>query len=119
MYNFLVENPVVAIIFGVLVVALAVFLLIKVMQNVGLEKVREIAYQGFLSAEHKFKEGENSQKFDYVVDLVRGFIPNPFKMFITENLLRKVIQTWFNLVKDLLDDGKLNNTIKEVEVKEQ
>ena len=108
MYQFLIDNPVVAIIFIVLVVAVAIFLAVKSMQNIGLEKIRAYVYQGFIKAEHEFQQGDNEQKFDYVVQLARSSIPAPFNLFITEKLLRKVIQLWFDICKDLLDDGKIN-----------
>lgn len=110
MYGYLIENPVVAVILMVLVAIFAIFLFVKAMQSIGLEKVRAIVYNGFVEAEHEFQHGENEQKFDYVVQLARSAIPSPFDMFITESLLRKVIQLWFDLCKDLLDDGKLNGT---------
>ena len=108
MYQFFIDNPVVAIIFIVLVVAVAIFLAVKVMQNIGLEKIRAYVYQGFIKAEHEFQQGDNEQKFDYVVQLARSSIPAPFNLFITEKLLRKVIQLWFDICKDFLDDGKIN-----------
>ena len=108
MYQFFIDNPVVAIIFIVLMVAVAIFLVVKAMQNIGLEKIRAYVYQGFIKAEHEFQQGENEQKFDYVVQLAKSSIPAPFNLFITEKLLRKVIQLWFDICKDLLDDGKIN-----------
>ena len=108
MYQFFIDNPVVAIIFIVLVVAVAIFLAVKSMQNIGLEKIRAYVYQGFIKAEHEFQQGDNEQKFDYVVQLARSSIPAPFNLFITEKLLRKVIQLWFDICKDFLDDGKIN-----------
>lgn len=110
MYQYLVSNPVVAIIFIVLVVAFILFLVVKKLQSMGLEKIRAVVYKAFVNAEHEFKYGDNTQKFEYVVNLARSHLPMPFSMFITEGLLRKVIQLWFDLVKDLLDDGKMNGT---------
>lgn len=81
---------------------------VKVMQKIGLEKVRKTVYRGFVQAEHYFKHGENTQKFEYVVGLAKNAIPAPFNMFITEKLLRNIIQLWFDLCKDLLNDGRLN-----------
>ena len=113
MYNYLVKNPIIATIFLVVVVAFVIFLLVKFMQRVGLEKVRETVYKGFIVAEHEFLHGYNEDKFNYVVDLAKSSIPLPFSLFITDKLLRKVIQLWFDLCKDLLDDGKLNGTSTE------
>lgn len=110
MYNYLVQNPVIAAIFIVVVIVISIFLIVKAMQKIGTEKIREYVYQLFVEAEHRFEHGENTSKFEYVVQLARSAIPSPFNLFITESLLRKVIQTWFDLCKDLLDDGKLNNT---------
>ena len=113
MYNYLVKNPIIATIFLVVVVAFVIFLLVKYFQRVGLEKVRETVYKGFIVAEHEFMYGDNEDKFNYVVDLAKSSIPLPFSLFITDKLLREVIQLWFDLCKDLLDDGKLNGTATE------
>lgn len=110
MYQFFVNNPVMAVIFIVLVLAIIIFLVVKKLQSMGLEKIRATVYQAFVTAENRFKHGDNTQKFEYVVGLARSHIPAPFNMFITEDLLRKVIQLWFDLVKDLLDDGRMNGT---------
>lgn len=110
MYQFFVSNPVLAIIFLIVVLAVVVYIAVKQMQKIGLEKVRSIVYRGFLKAEHLFNHGDNHSKFEYVVQLARSAIPPPFNMFITEDLLRKVVQLWFDLIKDLLDDGKMNGT---------
>lgn len=113
MYNYLISNPIFAIIFLLLVLLVTLFLLVKYAQSVGLEKIRAIVYQGFLDAEHAFKHGDNKQKFEYVVQLARSSLPSPFNIFINESLLRKTIQLWFDLCKDLLDDGKFNNSEKQ------
>lgn len=110
MYQYFVSNPVVATIFMVLVLLVLVFLIVKKLQSMGLEKIRKVVYDAFVSAEHDFQYGDNTQKFEYVVGLARSHLPMPFSMFITEDLLRKVVQLWFDLVKDLLDDGKVNGT---------
>lgn len=88
----------------------AVFVIVKICQKIGLETIRGEVYQLFLDAEHEFQEGQNEEKFEYVINMARTFIPAPFNLFITETLLRKVVQAWFDLVKDLLDDGKMNGT---------
>lgn len=110
MYEFLLQNQVVAIVFIVAMVIIAIFLVIKAVQRIGLEKVRGYVYKLFIKAEHEFEHGDNEQKFEYVIQLARSAIPMPFSLFITESLLRKVIQAWFSLCKDLLDDGTINGT---------
>lgn len=110
MYNYFIENPLVAILFLVVVIAVALFLFVKAMKNIGLEKIRSTVYSAFVYAEHEFQYGENTKKFEYVVQLARSSLPKPFNLFITEKSLKRIIQMWFNLCKDLLDDGKVNGT---------
>lgn len=115
MYEILTRYPVIAIIFIVLVVIAAIYLVIKGMQKIGMEKIRGYVYKLFVYVENEFEHGDNEQKFDYVVQLARSAIPLPFNLVITESLLRKVIQTWFDICKDLLDDGKINKSGKDDE----
>lgn len=112
MKEFLTQNPITASIFIGAVSLGALYLVIKTMQSVGMEKVRAYVYKLFVKAEHEFQHGQNKEKFEYVVNLTKSAIPSPFNLFITESFLRKVIQTWFDLCKDLLDDGKMNGTGK-------
>lgn len=107
--NYLMENR------GLLLLAIigmvvAIFIIVKLLQTVGLEKIRATVYQLFLDAEHQFEEGDNDDKFEYVINLAKAAIPAPFNLLITETLLRSVVQAWFDIVKDLLDDGRVNGS---------
>ena len=113
MVDFLTQNPVIAILFIVIVIAAAVFLAVKAIQKVGLGKIQKYVYQKIDEAEHEFKYGDNEQKFEYVIQLARSAIPSPFNLFITESLLRKTVQLWFDLIKDIMYDGKLNGVREE------
>ena len=115
MKEYLTQNPFIAATFIVIVLLIAIFLFVKAMQNIGMEKIREYVYGLFIKAEHEFKHGENKEKFEYVILFAKGAIPAPFNLFITESLLREVVQLWFYLCKDLLDDGKMNGTVEEDE----
>lgn len=112
MFTYLTSHITLTIIFIVMVFLFFGFLLIKYIQNIGLEKIRYKVYQAFLFVEHEFQYGDNEQKFEYVIQLARSSLPKPFDFFITENLLRNIIQLWFDLIKDFLDDGKINNSIE-------
>lgn len=113
MYEIFMQNKALAIIAIAAGAALVIFLIVKALQKIGMEKIRGYVYKLFVSAEHEFEHGENAKKFEYVVMLAKSAIPAPFNFFITESLLRKVIQAWFDLCKDLLDDGKINKSVKE------
>ena len=60
-----------------------------------------------------YKEsGTGKQKMKWVVSMARMLLPDWAQVLITEDLLYRVIQGWFAAVKDLLDDGKYNNSAK-------
>ena len=107
--NYLMANKELLVL-AVVGVVIALYIIVKLLQTVGLEKIRAVVYQLFIDAEHAFQEGENEEKFEYVINAAKTFIPAPFNLFITETLLRRVVQAWFDIVKDLLDDGRVNGS---------
>lgn len=73
-------------------------------------KVREFAYQTMLLAERTFSDVDGKIKFDFVVRIVYKYLPSWFRVFFTEEDLRRLIQEWYNLAKDFLDDGQINQS---------
>lgn len=70
-------------------------------------------YQLILKAEHIYNEsGQGKQKLKYVVSQARGLLPKWLQIFVTEEAMMKVIDKWFEGVKDLLDDGRVNGSQK-------
>ena len=76
-----------------------------------LDQIRKDVYQLFLKAERRFKESkQGQQKMKWVIQQARGLLPDWARAIISEELLIKVLQKWFDGIKDLLDDGKMNKT---------
>lgn len=48
----------------------------------------------------------------WVVSQARRLLPGWLQAIISEEALEKIIQIWFDEVKDLLDDGKVNGSQK-------
>lgn len=115
MFQLIAENKseVVAVSIITVITAMLCAIAVKIVQNVGLERVREVVYKGFVDAENSFQHGDNDAKFEYVVNIAQQALPLPFSLFITESLLRRVIQLWFDLIKDLLDNGKFDLSAKD------
>lgn len=112
--NFLKQIP-----FPVLLVAVLILLVVTLVitfqyaKHKGLEGIREQVYQLILRAEHMYKEsGTGQQKLKWVVWQARGLLPKWLQVFVTEEAMIKIIEKWFRGVKDLLDDGKVNQTQK-------
>jgi hypothetical protein len=104
-------NTIFAIIILVIGILFAGVALYVYLRNKTFEEIRCDVYQLFLQAEHKYKEsGAGKQKMEWVVYQARMLLAEWLQMFITEDFLFDVFQKWFDAVKDLLDDGKINNS---------
>lgn len=78
-----------------------------------LDEIRQDVYKLFLRAEHNFKESSSGkQKMKWVINRARGLLPVWAQMIITDEMFEGLVQYWFDGIKDLLDDGKINNTEK-------
>lgn len=86
------------------IVALLIIAILIVALNL-CSKFRSKVYQLFIKAEN---EAEKGQKMDYVVEHLFSALPYPVSIFINENALRWLLQKMFDVIKDFLDDGKLN-----------
>ena len=79
----------------------------------GLDGIRAEVYQLILKAEHTYiRSGSGEQKLKYVVGKARGLLPGWMQFFVTEDMLMEIIDVWFQEIKDLLDDGKINESAK-------
>ena len=97
----------------IVIAAFLVKVIIGYIKQKGLEGIRYDVYKLFLEAEHTFiASGQGEQKLNYVIHLARSMLPPVAQLFITDEVLRAAIQLWFDGIKDLLDDGKINDSIK-------
>ncbi len=95
-----------------LIIAFLVKKLIDYITRKGLEGIRLDVYKLFVEAEKTFRASkQGQQKFDYVIRLARSMLPKPIQVFVSDKMLKEIVQLWFDGVKDLLDDGKLNNSV--------
>ena len=102
--------PVLILVIAVLLVVTAV-MVCQYLKQRGLDGIRADVYQLILRAEHMYNEsGTGKQKFEWVIQRARSLLPKWLQIFVTEETLRKIVQKWFIGVKDLLDDGKWNNS---------
>lgn len=108
-------NTVLTIIVLVVGILFAGVFMYVYLRNKTLEEIRYDVYQLFLEAEHMYEEtGAGKEKMEWVINHARCLLPEWLQMFITEDFLYGVLQKWFDAVKDLLDDGKLNKSAGEL-----
>lgn len=96
-------NEYVIIIVGVLVASFAIILTIKFSS-----KFRKFAYKLFKYAEENVVSGK---KMDYVVNQLYSMLPAPLTIF-PKSFYKKLLQSTFDEIHDLLDDGKRNDSVK-------
>ena len=88
-----------------------VYFLVEHAKMKGLDGIRAETYQLVLEAEHMYKaSGQGRQKLEYVVSRARLLLPGWLQFFVSEDFLMDLIDAWFREVKDLLDDGKINES---------
>lgn len=112
--EFLKQIPMPVMVLALIVLAVVTIVIaFQYLKNKGLEGIRSDVYQLILKAEHMYKEsGTGKQKFEWVIQQARGLLPKWLQVFVTEKALKNIVQKWFVGVKDLLDDGKVNNSQK-------
>lgn len=91
---------------NILIVGSILLLVILIIVLKLCSKFRNKVYKLFIKAE---KEAEKGEKMEYVIAQLYMIIPSPLNLFINESALRWLLQKMFNVVKDFLNDGKLNN----------
>lgn len=107
MKQFIIDHPILVGFTVMILTIILILIFLKAMQILGLDKCRAAVYKAFVTAENSFKNGND--KFEYVIVIATASIPKPFSYFINEKLIRKTVQLWFDLCKDLLDDGRVNS----------
>ena len=101
----------VLIIFGLILVWSLIMMAYSYFKNKTLDGIRQDVYQLFLKAEHRYRKSESGQqKMKWVIQEARKLLPGWLQVLLSEDALEKVAQSWFDAVKDLLDDGKINGS---------
>ena len=104
--------PILIIVLAILVIV-TIVVVVQYIKQKGLDGIREDVYQLILKSEHMYNEsGTGKQKFEWVIQQARGLLPKWLQVLVPESALRNLVQKWFDGIKDLLDDGKVNNSQK-------
>ncbi len=101
------------VIITILFAVLCFIWMVEYFKDRTLNEIRQDVYKLFLEAEHNFTESHaGKQKMKWVISKARGLLPVWLQMIVTEEIFERLIQFWFDGIKDLLDDGKMNDTGK-------
>lgn len=99
---------IIIIVFALAIIGVGIYFYVR---DKTLNEIRTDVYQLFLKAEHnpEFTE-KGKQKMKWVLQQARSLLPGWLQFLITDECLEKIVQGWFDAVKDLLDDGKINRS---------
>ena len=110
--EFIKQIPVPVLVIALIVlVVVTIVIAVQYARQKGLDGIRNDVYELILKAEHLYNEsGAGKQKFEWVIQQARGLLPTWLQALISTDTLKKIVQKWFDGVKDLLDDGKVNGS---------
>ena len=97
MIEFIIQNM--ELLGGVLV---AVIMIIYAIVTKQWSTLRIAAYQLMLSAERILATEEGQKKFEVVFDQLWELMPAWIKRFVSESTLKKKLQDWYDLAKDMI-----------------
>ena len=110
-------NTIIGIVAIVALLAICIILACLYLRGKTKDEIRKDVYELCQKAERMFEHGQNTQKFTYVVQLARSLLPKTVQKYVSlpmlQSLFEKLIQELFDEVKDYLDDGKVNGSVKE------
>ena len=95
-------DPVTIIEIAIVVIAILAFILYLVWQ-IKKKGLRAAAVDLIVKAEEMFRQGDNENKLNYVIDKIIAIIPMPLSLFITRDSVKSFIQSVFDETKKALD----------------
>lgn len=87
----------------VIVVIVVIAFIIWLVWQIKKKGLKEFATEMIVKAEDMYKQGENQEKLNYVIDKVIAMLPTPLQFFITREAVKKFVQNVFDTVKKALD----------------
>ena len=87
------------VIVAILVIAFIIWLAWQIKKK----GLKQFAAEMIVKAEDMYKQGENEEKLNYVIDKVIAMLPAPLQFFITREAVKKFVQNVFDTVKKALD----------------
>jgi len=96
-------DPVTIIEIAIVVIAILAFILYLVWQ-IKKKGLRATAVDLIVKAEEMFRQGDNENKLNYVIDKIISItIPKPLSLFITRDSIKSFVQSVFDETKKALD----------------
>ncbi|MDP4147528.1 MAG: hypothetical protein Q8936_24185 [Bacillota bacterium] len=79
-------------------------------------KFKSITYALMLQAKRYAKDevlSSGDAQVEWVINKAYQFLPSYLTVFISKDLMRKIVSYLFSKLKDYMDDGTINNSIQQ------
>lgn len=93
------QTIIAVVIVAILVIAFLIWLIWQIKKK----GLKEFATEMIVKAEDMYKQGENQEKLNYVIDKVIAMLPTALQFFITREAVKNFVQSIFDTVKKALD----------------
>lgn len=91
-------------IIAIVIIAIAVIaFIIWLIWQIKKKGLKEFVTEMIVKAEDMYKQGENQEKLNYVIDRVIAMLPRVLQFFITREAIKNFVQSVFDTVKKALD----------------
>ena len=107
--TFIKTNPIQTAIIVLLFIVFILYLVWKLKKK----GLRPFIIDFIVKAEEMFKQGQNEEKMNYVIDKIIALVPLPFSLVITRNMVKNIIQSVFDEIKKALDCQAVGNNVSQ------
>ena len=87
----------------IIVVILVIAFIIWLVWQIKKKGLKEFATEMIVKAEDMYKQGQNEEKLNFVIDKVIAILPTVLQFFITRESVKNFVQNVFDTVKKALD----------------
>ena len=87
----------------IIVVLLVIAFIIWLVWQIKKKGLKEFATEMIVKAEDMYKQGQNEEKLNFVIDKVIAILPTVLQFFITRESVKNFVQNVFDTVKKALD----------------
>lgn len=104
--------PLPVIVFALLLaLAICAIILVTYLRERTFAEIRKDVYGLMLKAEKAYKESnQGKQKMKWVISRARLLLPDWLQAIVSDEALKLVLQTYFDEIKDLLDNGHIDGS---------
>lgn len=97
---------------SIIVAVLGVGALIGILLIGDRSRVKHRVLQMIEDIEDMLGDADTQVKYDYAVRKIQAILPRVVTLYVSDSFIDGMLESAFGIAKDIVDDGKLNNSHK-------